>query len=147
MNEALDRPYTAQEVEWALFMMGACKAPGPDGFTAVFYQTHWETVGPSITNVVLEFFNRGQLLDAMNQTTIVLIPKIKHPQDLKNFRPISLCNVIYKLCSKVLANRLWVFLDEIISAEQSAFVPGRLITDNVLVAYECTYTLFEEEKG
>ena len=56
MNEALDRPYTAQEVERALFSMGTCKAPGPDGFIAGFYQTHWETVGPSITNAVLDFF-------------------------------------------------------------------------------------------
>jgi hypothetical protein len=86
------------------------------------------------------------LPDALNQTTIVLIPKIKHPQDLKNFRPISLCNVIYKLCSKVLENRLRVFLDEIISAKQSAFVLGRLITYNVLVAYKCTRYL-KRKKG
>jgi hypothetical protein len=87
-------------------MMGAHKAPGPDGFTAGFYQTHWDTVGPSVTRAVLNFLNGGHLLETINQTTIVLISKVKHPQDLKNFRPISLCNVIYKLCSKVLANRL-----------------------------------------
>lgn len=86
------------------------------------------------------------MLEGINRTTIVLIPKVKHPQDLKNFRPISLCNVIYKICSKVLANRLRVPLDEIISAEQSAFVPGRLVTDNVLVAYECTHYL-KRKKG
>lgn len=84
MNEALESPFSEQEVERALSMMGAHKAPGPDGFMAGFYQTHWETVGPSVTRAVLNFLNGGQQLEAINQTTIVLIPKVKHPQDLKN---------------------------------------------------------------
>lgn len=141
MNEALDAPFTIQEVNRALSMMGANKALGLDGFTASFFQHHWGTVGPSVANAVLHFLNGGDMLEGINQTTIVLIPKVKNPQDLKNFRPISLCNVIYKICSKVLANRLRNFLDDIISVEQSVFVPGRLITDNMLVTYESIHYL------
>jgi hypothetical protein len=146
MNDELLKPFTAGEVQQALFMMGANKAPGPDGFTAGFYQYHWKLLGPSITKGVLDFLNGGEMPDEVNSTTLVLIPKVKNPHIMKNFRPISLCNVIYKLCSKVLANRLRVFLDDIVFEEQSAFVPGRLIMDNVLIAYECSHYL-KRKKG
>jgi division protein CdvB (Snf7/Vps24/ESCRT-III family) len=146
MNDALLKAYTVEEVKHAVFMMGANKALGPDDLTAAFYQFHRETLGPGITAAVLEFLNGGALLETINSTTIVLIPKVKNPHEMKQFRPISLCNMICKICSKVLANRLRLFLDDVVAEEQSAFVPGRLITDNVQVAYECTHYL-QRKKG
>lgn len=77
----------------------------------------------------------------MVKRVIVLIPKVKNPNNVTQYKPISLCNVIYKICSKVLANRLCLILDKIIAEEQNAFVLGRLITNNVITAYECIHAM------
>jgi hypothetical protein len=82
-----------------------------------------------------------------NDTCVVLIPKVTNPDKMKDLRPISLCNVVYKLVSKVLANRLKLILPEIVSPNQSAFVPGRQITDNILLAYEVTYFMQNKRVG
>ena len=87
------------------------------------------------------------MLPALNHTHIVLIPKVKNPVKMSDFRPISLCNVIYKIITKMLANRLKQILPQIIGLTQSAFVPRRLITDNVLVSYEALHTMHGRKKG
>ena len=133
-------------MKMALFQMGPTKSPGPDGMNALFYQKFWHVVGESIVIAVLDFLNNGNMLPNINHTNIVLIPKVKNPKRMSEFKPRSLCNVIYKIISKVLANRLKQVLPQIISPTQSAFVPGRLITDNVLVAYETLHTTHSEEK-
>jgi hypothetical protein len=145
MNEDLCKPYTDEEIGAALFQMGPTKAPGPDGFPALFYQTHWDFFMEEICNAVRDFIVGGEVPEGFCDSIIVLIPKVTKPKHLKNFRPISLCNVIYKISSKVLANRLKVILPMIISEKQSAFVPGRLITDNALIAFECLHTIRQQD--
>ena len=111
-------------------------APGPDGMCPMFFQTYWHIVGHSVTDTVLGILRGAPIPKFLNRTFIALIPKKKKADCMSDFRPISLCNVIYKLVSKVLANRLKSFLDKIVAVNQSAFDPGRLITDNILVAFE-----------
>jgi hypothetical protein len=117
------------------------KAPGPDGLHAIFYKRFWPMVEEDLIAEVLQALNSAKIPEGWNNTIIVLIPKNEDPKKVTEYRPISLCNVIYKIISKLLANRLKGILPEIISEEQSAFVPGRMITDNILVAYECVHTI------
>lgn len=83
----------------------------------------------------------------INNSFIVLIPKSQKPKRMDEFRPISLCNVIYKTVAKVIAKRLKKVMNQIISLSQSAFVPGRLITDNVVVGFECIHTINNRRTG
>ena len=97
--------------------------------------------------VVLDFLNNGNMLLGINYKNIVFSPKVKNSEKMSDFRPISLCNVNFKIISKVLENRLKQVLPQIISPTQSAFVLGCLIIDNVLVAYKTLHTMHSKNKG
>jgi hypothetical protein len=119
------------------------KAPGPDGLPARFFQRNWLLLKEDVTKAVQAFFASGIMPEGANETCIVLIPKTNHPKSMKNFRPISLCNVVYKVVSKCIVNRLRPLMQDIISMSQSAFIPGRMITDNALIAFECIHAIKE----
>lgn len=140
MNASLMKEFTKKEVGAALSQMGPLKLPSPDGLPAAFYHEHWSSVGDEVCNVVLNFLNSG-VFNEVNHTYIALIRKIKDPIKASDFRPISLCNVLYKIISKPLANRLKLILLDIISPNQRAFVPARLIFDNITAAYETMHSM------
>lgn len=98
-----------------MFQLGALKSPGPDGFPGFFYQTYWSEVGDSVCQAVRSFFLGGKLLKELNQTNLILIPKLAHPTKLYQFRPISLCDFILKVITKILTNHLKKFLKHLIS--------------------------------
>lgn len=122
-------------------------APEPNGMDAIFYQTFWKVVGKSTTAIVLQALNTSEFLNFLNHTFTTLISKKKSFMKVVDYKPISLCNVIYKLISKVIANRLKKLLLVIISDVQNAFVPEKLIINNVLVAYEIIDYLRQKKVG
>lgn len=121
-NSALTKPVSREEVKMAAFQMGPLKAPGSDGFPGLFYQKYWHIVGEDV------------------------FPKGPNPESMSHFRPISLCRFNYKIISELMANRLQPFIDNIITEEQSAFIPGRQIHDNITVAHEVFHCL-KRKKG
>ncbi|XP_056847414.1 uncharacterized protein LOC108829345 [Raphanus sativus] len=147
MNESLTAPVTEWEIKLALFAMHPEKAPGPDGMTALFYQKFWDIVKDDLTLMVNKFLTEGIMPDGLNETNICLIPKTTKPSDMAQFRPISLCNVSYKIISKVQCQRLKKVLPGLISETQSAFVAGRQISDNIMIAQEMFPALRTKPSG
>ncbi|PNX71244.1 ribonuclease H, partial [Trifolium pratense] len=123
------------------------KAPGPDGFNPAFYQHFWDLCGNDVFEAAQEWLERGFFPSSLNETNICLIPKCENPTTMKDLRPISLCNVLYKMISKLLANRLKSCLDKCVSEEQSAFIEGRSILDNALIAIEVIHALKRRTRG
>ena len=141
INRDLLRPFDEDEVKTALFSMDPIKAPGLEGFPALFYQKNWEVVGERVTAVCLGILNDGQPVTELNDTLITLIPKVDKPTMVNEFRPISLCNVAYKVISKCVVSRLKGHMEKVISENQRAFVGGRQIFDNVMVCFEGIHTM------
>ncbi|PNX92520.1 ribonuclease H, partial [Trifolium pratense] len=130
-----------EEVFIALNQMHPLKAPGPDGFQGVFFRQYWHILGNDICDMVSEAFATGQFNPSLAETLICLIPKEDCPKHFKDFRPISLCNTLYKLITKILVNRLRPMLDSIVGPFQSSFLPGRGTSDNAIILQEVIYNM------
>ena len=104
-------------------------------------------MGKDVINIVLNILNNGVCPTTLNKTFIALVPKVKSPSSPMDYRPISLCNVLYKLASKVITNKLKDILHVVAHETQSAFVLGRLITDNILIAFEHFQFMRKKSKG
>jgi len=118
-NRQLIRIPDMCEVKEALFSIDSSKTPGPDGFGSGFFKQYWELIKQDFFSCIVEFFEKGKLLRQINHTFLALIPKNNDPSETHHFRPISLCNTVYKTISKLLVNRLCPLLDRLVSPSQS----------------------------
>ena len=123
-NQLLLRPVSRQEVDVAMKQLKGGKAPGPDGFTANFFHYFWELIREEVWHLVEESRAMHWILPSLNTTFVALVPKEEQPSRPEKFRPIALCNVIYKVITKVIANRLKPLLPLLISPEQTGYVEG-----------------------
>ncbi|PKU67297.1 putative mitochondrial protein [Dendrobium catenatum] len=136
LAEALVAPVTMKEIKEVIFAGPNCSAPGPDGFTFAFYKATWSTISTQIFQAINAFFNTASLPKIAKATALALVPKYPHATFIRDYRPISLCNVIYKVIAKIIANRMKEVMPYIIHNCQGGFVQNRLISDNILLASE-----------
>lgn len=135
----LEKDFSPLEIKEAFFSLSTNKTSGPDRYSSEFFTGCWSIVGAEVTAAVAEFFSSGKLLKQWNATSLVLIPKIANAESTSDFRPISCLNTVYKVISKLLSARLQSLLQKVISNSQSAFMPKRLLAENVLLATELVH--------
>lgn len=121
----LEHPFEDEEIFSALRLRATDKVPGPDDFSSRFFIDNWGLIGNDILQAIKSFFKTRKILEEINATHICLIPKSPNEDRVSDFRPISLCNTIYKIISKCLAERLKNFLPELVSNNQTAFIKLR----------------------
>jgi ribonuclease HI len=148
MKEKLEAKVTKDEVKKALFDMDPDKAPGPDGFSARFLQACWQIVEKDLLKMVQKSQNTQRIGGSTNSAFLALLPKEKGANNFSRFRPISLCNIGYKIITKVIANRLKCILPKIIPENQGGFIQGRQIVDNYILVQEAIHSsLRRKEQG
>eukprot|EP00253_Pinus_taeda_P027310 PITA_27310 len=146
-NFNINRPVTEEEVCDVLKEMQKGKAPGPDGFNVYFFKVCWNIVKQDILKVVEDSRLNTTMLKALNASSISLIPKQDLAQTPDKYRPIALCNVVYKIISKVVANRLKPLLPSLVSGEQFGYVEGRQILNNIIQAHEVVHSLTSKRQA
>ena len=123
------------------------KCPGPDGYNFFFVKNNWDIVGEDIVGAIMSFQSTGFIPTGCNASFITLVPKKDNPSNLNEFRPIFLVGSVYKIISKILANRIKKVFPSVIDLNQAAFLGGRGILDSILVANETVDYLKKEKKS
>lgn len=134
INSEVIRVPEEEEIKRIVWELHPLKSPSPDKFSGIFFRKYWQTVKENVTCFVKEVFRLGLILRTINSTFLVLIPKSGKPNTFSQFRPISLCNFIYKMVSKILTERISEVLKSIISLNQGVFVKGRWTDENTVLA-------------
>ena len=142
----LEGPITDVEIRSALWSLKPYKAPEPGGFHAGFFQRFYPTVGSSIREEVKSIFSLREMLDYLNKTLITLIPKCSNLETLGNYHPISLCNSIYKVVTKIIVARLRSLLAGLVSSLQTAFVPSKEGVDNAIIMQELVHSMSRKDR-
>lgn len=127
---------TKKEINAPLQAIGYDKAPGVDGYNAVFFKKAWPVIKQDVYGAVMEFFQENRFYKAVNCTSLTLLPKVEQPKGVREYRPIACCTVLYKIIAKILAARMQPVMASIIHEAQSGFMPGRKIADNIIMAHE-----------
>ncbi|GLJ29203.1 hypothetical protein SUGI_0575970 [Cryptomeria japonica] len=146
-NRMLLEPFSEEEIKKAVFRLHPDKAPGPDGMTTRFYQNCWEFIKTDLMEVLEHVRKNGKFVKEINNTVLVVIPKKTNPTSFEEYRPIALCNSIYKIITKRLANRLKVVLPKLISIKQNGFTPGREIIDSIILTTETLHSIIQDKKN
>jgi len=138
MEQKIDlcKPFTDKDIKDAMFSIPNHKSLGPNGFSSGFFKSTWSITGPMVCCIIRNFLSMGHMPLFLSTTKLILLPKMARPQSASNFRPISCCNVIYKVISKFLSAGLKEVLPSLIDHCQGAFVRGREIIYNVLICQD-----------
>ncbi|GKV01045.1 hypothetical protein SLEP1_g13643 [Rubroshorea leprosula] len=145
-NKFLISKFSSEEIDEAVWGCNGTKSPGPDGFNFNFIKKVWPVIKEDVYAFLAEFHENGKLVKGSNASFLVLIPKKDNPQSLGDYRPISLISSMYKIVSKILANRLSKVLDLVISPNQTAFIGGRHITDGIIITNEIIHEAKQSKK-
>ncbi|XP_028549416.1 uncharacterized protein LOC114579345 [Dendrobium catenatum] len=125
-----------EEIRNVVFKGCSTSSPGPDGFNFYFYKTAWHIISPMVVKAVRSFFLKGYLPSGVKSIALALISKSKNVENLQDFRPIILCNTLYKIIAKVNVNRIKPIMPIIVKDNQSGFIKGRVSMDNIILANE-----------
>ncbi|XP_028549034.1 uncharacterized protein LOC114579204 [Dendrobium catenatum] len=146
ITSSLLAPVTMEEIKNIVFTGNSNTAPGPDGYTFDFYKSTWSVIQLQLFRAVTSFFNTGYMPNQVKATVIALVPKKPHANNVKNYRPIALCNVLYKIIAKIIANRMKLVMPLIIHSSQGGFIHKRIISDNILLAADILGTFNIKDK-